>query len=133
MHARTHTHTHSERERERERKRDRQRQTEAGRQTDRNRQTESVSVTSCVQLSVSASQHSVQLVVRLGRKSQLYQCLVVGPVVLLALLVPCVFLLPADSTAKITLGTLCASGSTAVRLVLVTPPSTLRSVRLRVE
>ena len=71
-----------------------------------------------MQLSVSASQHSVQLVVRLGRKSQLYQCLVVGPVVLLALLVPCIFLLPADSTAKITLGTSCASGSTVVRLVL---------------
>ncbi|XP_070194044.1 neuronal acetylcholine receptor subunit alpha-10-like [Littorina saxatilis] len=56
------------------------------------------------ELSVSPSKHSVELQVRLGRKSQLYQCLVVGPVVLLALLVPCVFLLPADSTAKITLG-----------------------------
>ncbi|KAK7502267.1 hypothetical protein BaRGS_00006631 [Batillaria attramentaria] len=50
--------------------------------------------------------HGLAVTVRLGRRSQLYQCLMVGPVVLLALLVPCVFLLPADSTAKITLGAL---------------------------
>ncbi|KAL8584590.1 hypothetical protein ACOMHN_002320 [Nucella lapillus] len=56
------------------------------------------------EIRTSPSEHGVEVRVEVGRQSRLYQCLLVAPVVLLALLVPCVFLLPPPSTAKITLG-----------------------------
>lgn len=62
------------------------------------------SVYAARQVSLLDPAHDVEIVISLVRRSQLYQYLVVGPVVLLAMLVPCVFLLPADSSAKITLG-----------------------------
>ncbi|XP_046585319.1 acetylcholine receptor subunit beta-type unc-29-like [Haliotis rubra] len=46
----------------------------------------------------------ISVSVRLVRKSQFYHCVVVGPAVLISLLVPVIFLMHVDSTAKTTLG-----------------------------
>ncbi|XP_046366430.2 neuronal acetylcholine receptor subunit beta-4-like [Haliotis rufescens] len=46
----------------------------------------------------------ISVSIRLARKSQFYHCVVVGPAVLIALLVPVIFLLHVDSTGKTTLG-----------------------------
>ncbi|XP_076462736.1 neuronal acetylcholine receptor subunit alpha-10-like [Babylonia areolata] len=56
------------------------------------------------EIRVAASNHGVEVRVEVGRRSQLHQCLTVAPVALVALVMPCVFLLPPDSGAKITLG-----------------------------
>ncbi|ESO92535.1 hypothetical protein LOTGIDRAFT_162441 [Lottia gigantea] len=64
----------------------------------------------------------IAVTVELSRKSSFYKCIILGPAVILALLVPVVFLLPTDSTAKITLGglimvTMCLSMKTLVDVI----------------
>ncbi|KAK6189045.1 hypothetical protein SNE40_005094 [Patella caerulea] len=64
----------------------------------------------------------VAVSVELARRSTFYQCVILGPAVVMSLLVPVVFLLPSDSSGKITLGglimvTMCLSMKMLVDII----------------